>query len=230
MADFDRLPESREYSKYNRMLNPGRAISRLDMFILKAGYHVCRYGTAPLRQIIAAGQYQFPEGLFYGGQSEAQSTQLVNKIILNSTSVSENVIHVDIHSGLGNYADYKVLLSRNRMHHDSGKYLSRLDPKKVEIIGEHRGITSPINGTISDYLSHTMQTNYVHLGLEFGTYSNLKILKSMRLENTAHHYLNENDSRRKKIKTEFQACFCPEDMGWRNRVIYDGLNVIRTFF
>lgn len=226
LADFNTKPAVTDYIKFNSLLNPHCVSGGFDLFTLKAYFYICRYGIASLRQSIAAGQYDFPNSLFYGGVSAAQSSILMEQILLGISNGDKTIFHVDIHSGLGQYADYKLLLPEYGQISETPGNISIFNPEKIELIGEHGGITGAISGTISDYFCQVMGGNYQHVGLEFGTYSNLRLLKAMRLENAAHHYLDDTDSRKKAIKAEFLECFCPSDPGWRSAVIKQGLTVI----
>jgi len=226
LVDFNTKPAATDYIKFNSLLNPHCVPGGFDVFTLKAYYYICRYGIAPLRQSITAGQYDFPNSLFYGGESAAQSTKLIEQILLGISTRGKNILHVDIHSGLGQYADYKLLLHEYDQLNKSAGYMSVFNSEKIELIGEFGGITGTISGTISDYFCQIMGGNYRHIGLEFGTYSNLRLLKTMRLENAAHHYLDDTDDHKKTIQAEFLECFCPSDPSWRSAVIEQGLTVI----
>lgn len=226
LGDFNQKPTAADYTKFNSLLNPDSTGNFFDAFTLKAYLYICRYGIRSLRQSISAGQYDFPKGLFYGGESSAQSTRLIQQILLGLDDQECEIFHIDIHSGLGNYASHKLLLAGSGQSTKLDHYKSKFDVSKIELIGTKQSIASTLNGTISHYLGRTMGKNYYHLGLEFGTFSNLRLLKAMRLENAAHYFLDDNDQDKKRIKAEFLECFCPSDPLWRKTVVADGLNVI----
>lgn len=226
LVDFNHTPSSTDYARFSSLLNPRGLTRGPDVFTVKACLYICRFGMSSLRNSIAAGQYDFPRGLFFGGHSATQSAGLIREILLAFRSERETVIHIDVHSGLGAYADYRLLLSGNNDYEKSDLCTSLFDTAKIESIGEKGGITGSISGTISEYFNAVMGKKYHHVGLEFGTYSNLRLLRIMRLENAAHHYLDDADARNKKIKSEFLECFCPADPCWRSQVIGHGLKVI----
>ena len=226
LSDFNQKPIAAEYANFNSLLNPGSQLSRFDAFTLKAYLYICRYGIRSLRQSISAGQYDFPKGLFYGGKNTTQSTRIIQQILQGIDDKESEIFHIDIHSGLGNYAGHKLLLAGSGQSTKLDRYKSKFDASKIELIGENQGITSTLNGTIGHYFGEIMAKSYHHLGLEFGTYSNIRLLKAMRLENAAHHYMDDGDQNKQRIKAEFLECFCPSDPVWRNTVVTDGLNVI----
>ena len=225
-VDFNQKPNAGDYARFNQLLNPVAGFSRFDAFTLKAYLYICRFGIKSLRQSISSGQYDFPKGLFYGGRASAQSTRLMQQILKGLRNQEKEIIHIDIHTGLGKFADHKLLLAQSDQSLKRNHYLSKFDADKIELIGQHQGVSSKLSGTISDYFSQVMGENYFHLGLEFGTYSNIRLLKALRLENAAHHYLDDNDVIKKKIKAEILECFCPADPQWRKVVVNNSLKII----
>ena len=226
LDDFEQTPEASEYARFEKLLNPDDTVGDYDMFVLKAYLYICRYGLRPLRDAIASGQYEFPRGLFFGGNSAAASTSHVNDIFMNLRSGGARLFHIDIHSGLGRYADYRLLWSGGEAGSLPDRFKSAFDSRKLELIGGHDGMTGAISGTICDYLSGKIGDDYQHLGLEFGTYSNIRILKMLRIENAAHHFSGVSPEKNKMAKSGLLECFCPQDSKWRRAVLRSGLRVI----
>ena len=56
------------YAELDDLLNPRLPPSRRESFLIKALPAIARHGIPALKQSVAAGQYEFSKGLFYGGQ------------------------------------------------------------------------------------------------------------------------------------------------------------------
>ena len=54
------------YDQLDSFLNPPTPPS-WDFYYARAGWLVLRHGMSALKQAIARGQYEYPKGLFYGG-------------------------------------------------------------------------------------------------------------------------------------------------------------------
>ena len=62
-----------------------------------------------MKQTVAGGQYEFPKGLFYGGDAHAKTVGIVADHMHDWLGNPEEVIHLDFHTGLGRSTTYKLL-------------------------------------------------------------------------------------------------------------------------
>ena len=69
--------------------------------------------TAAFKEAIARGQYEFPQGLFYGGERACWSTRTIQTHAASWMGSSERVLHVDFHSGLGKHGTYRLLINES---------------------------------------------------------------------------------------------------------------------
>ena len=73
-----------------------------------------------------------------------------------------------------------------------------------------------------------IERNYRYLGAEFGTYPIIRVLGALRAENRAHHYSGPGQPAYEPAKRELLECFCPRSVSWREKVIEQGMRLIRT--
>jgi hypothetical protein len=50
---------------------------------------------------VLGGQYDQPDGIFYGGTGPAWSNELIRRIIRENCGGAERVLFLDLHTGLG---------------------------------------------------------------------------------------------------------------------------------
>ena len=105
---FSGSPEG--YSVLNDLLNPKRAPSRWEPVTLKFLQAIARFGMPALKQSVAAGQYDYPQGLFYGGDRPSRSNEILSTHYARWLADSRSVMHLDFHSGLGAWAACKLLV------------------------------------------------------------------------------------------------------------------------
>ena len=89
------------YGRLNALLNPTTLPSKFEPFRLKAMWNIIRYGMRALKQCIAAGQYEYPRGIFFGGAEPSQAMEVIRSHCKQWIGSNPNVLHVDLHSGLG---------------------------------------------------------------------------------------------------------------------------------
>ena len=151
--------------------------------MFQALWLIFQYGFSTIKQQIAGGQYVDPQGLFYGGSQASQSQHILAPIIHTWCEGMDEVLHIDIHTGLGPYGqcsltpapiltkDERSLLSQ-RLHITT---LHNDDPDGVfyEVCGDWLSWCSTIYP----------KTHYLGVTAEFGTYHPIKVLMSLRQEN-----------------------------------------------
>ena len=90
------------YRLVDDFLNPS-TIRALDLFYLKASLLILRYGMSPLRQAIVGGQFEHPEGLFYGGGRLEEGPALFKGWLDENLSMVRRLFVLDVHTGLGRW-------------------------------------------------------------------------------------------------------------------------------
>ena len=217
--------ENKVYSSFHRLLNP-YARQGQGVFNLKAGWSIARYGLDHLKSAITKGQYEYPDGLFYGGNTRAQSTRIIQDQYQDWVSPWSRIFHIDFHSGLGNYADCKLLAEEQPRSDKFNLYKKNFDAATVQSVFSKHGVAYAANATMSAWLTGQNKSQYSHLAAEFGTYSNLRVLRALVNENAAHKYLDKESKGFKAAKAELLECFCPQDSVWRTKVIKRSLVII----
>ena len=220
-------PANPGYRSLNAWLNPPRPAPRLDDFVWRALPLLMRHGRAALAQAIAAGQYEFSQGLFYGGhEREPSLTIFANLLAAPRFAGVQRVWHLDLHSGLGRYGHYQLLLD--------------VSPATREFMLLTRGFG--VQAVKSDHASHA--THYSAHGilptltrrafpdaltlaatLEFGTLAPTTLLRILRAENRAHHHGTRHDGDAARISAALRAALAPRDPTWHAAVIAGGRRI-----
>ena len=105
-------PANPGYGELSDVLAP-RSLSAWSAlaFWSRLGWYLVWNGMDGLRVAVSGGQYSHPEGLFYGGRSETWSNKTIRTIAARYLSVADNVVLVDLHTGLGRYGDAEIILN-----------------------------------------------------------------------------------------------------------------------
>ena len=212
------------YGRVHRLLNPPTPPSRLDPFRLQAVWAVRRHGLPALQNAVATGQYEHPLALFFGGREAAASTRLVRERFWDWTRNAEKVVHLDVHTGLGAYADYRLLIEPPHVS-DLDWYRSRFDPVRVAPVGDDTPYAA--RGVMGAWLArHAGSRGYRFACLEFGTYGPVRVLAALRAENRAQHHSTPGAPAYRRAKRELVECFCPASGLWRRKAMDRALEVI----
>src|SRR5262249_47705569 len=98
------------YGKLDPFLNPKRPPSRFELFRVKALAAIARFGLRALKQTVATGQYQFPQGIFFGGSKPSRTKRILEERLGAWLGSASRVIHFDFHTGLGRWGTCKLLV------------------------------------------------------------------------------------------------------------------------
>jgi predicted deacylase len=215
------------YGQFNGLLNPSHPAGRFDTFRLSAIWNVLRYGLPAIKDAVAGGQYDYPSGLFFGGHSAGQSTQIVQANIADWIGDAQQIVHIDFHSGLGKFADYRLLLVQPASDPECDWYRAVFDADRIEPLRAANGSAYVAAGAMGTWLrSRFADRQYHFLTAEFGTYGPLRVLAALRRENQVHHYNDRKDRIYESAKRELLECFCPLSQRWREQVLETGRELI----
>jgi hypothetical protein len=207
------------YHRLQSLLNPETPPSRWDLFYLQAIGVVVRHGMSKVKQAIAEGQYEYPQGLFFGGNRLEQTALIVQQEFDNWLADSERVVHLDVHTGLGKYATYKLLIDYQLSDIQLSTLQNCFGVEQIEV-SDAAKVAYAANGGWSRWcVAQKPSIDYTYLCAEFGTLGPIKILNRLRRENQAHFYCDPNDSRFARAKTDLKESFCPSDPRWRKAVL-----------
>jgi Protein of unknown function (DUF2817) len=225
LADEEYRGSSPIYSKISPILNPER-IGKVDWFLPQMLGAIAKYKLGTIWQAVAEGQYDFPQGLFFGGQAASKTQQIIQKHLPGWIKDSQNILHLDFHTGLGKWGTYKLLMD------------TAVNPAELQELQSYFGAESilavdggkkkyQVRGNIGQWTRQLLQPrNYHYFCVEFGTYSFAKVLLALRQENYVHNWLDAADPNYLRTKEHMKEIFCPESDQWRSTVISKSLEIV----
>jgi len=221
-------PEDPEFAALMPLMTPEHwdddAKSRLEKAVTDLE---AEKGAFEAQAILSRGQYQFPDGIFFGGHKPTWSNQTFQDIVGRYVQGVEHVAFIDFHTGLGPYGTAELI---------HGAPVDSPERDRLQAWYRH-GLASPFDGTLSaasrDSLLETrLQTLLTNtcvtaMTMEFGTYPVKKVLNSIIADNWLHLHGDLDSDQAQGIKTEIRECFFPDEDDWkelvylRSRQIFD---------
>jgi hypothetical protein len=136
------------------------------------------------------------------------------------------VIHVDLHTGLGQYADYRLYTSETQGS-EQQRWLAQCFGAQAVAVWDPQIDNYPARGLMSvDLRSRLRACRYHGLTAEFGTYAGVRVVGALRAENRAHCHSLPGSPPYRWAKSQLMEAFCPTDAKWREAAIRNGLAVI----
>ena len=207
------------YAKLDGLLNPRRAPSPWEPVKLKLLLAIARFGMPALKQAVATGQYDYPRGLFYGGNQPSRLSEILSEHFDEWIGDSRRVVHLDFHTGLGELAACKLLIDSPLSDAQRQRLGTWFGPGSFE--EDHSpSVAYRARGTFGRWcVTRYPERDYLYAAAEFGTCKPIDVVAALRAENQAHHYCEPDDAAGARAKQRLVEAFCPQSENWRRRVL-----------
>ena len=214
------------YKHFDPLLNPKRPPVRWDGFVVRAWLALMRHGLPALKQALVAGQYDYPQGVFFGGHGPASTHRALRDRLRDWVGPAATVVHLDYHTGLGRWGTYKLLLDAPPSP-DQRRFLDRWFGPETYEEDNANGVAYLPRGSFGPWcVAQQLAADYLYLVAEFGTYGPVRMLGGLRAENQAHHWGRPGDPNSERAKANLRELFCPADPHWRTRALAQGLELV----
>jgi hypothetical protein len=214
------------YADLDSLLNPRQPPSPWEPFTLKAMLAIARYGMPALRQAVAAGQYDYPRGLFYGGNEPGGMHRFLAEHMGRWLEGSGQVVHLDFHTGLGPMGACKLLIDYPLSGIQRARLTEWFGADSFEAC-DSSGIAYDARGGFGRWcVSRNLAPDYLFACAEFGTYGPVRVLAGLRAENQAYHWGSPSDASTARAKQRLKELFCPSAEAWRSQSLKRGTDLV----
>ena len=230
--NFDRSSNT-EYPKVDKFLQPegamGNAFWHEVEFYLSLAKEAIFTGADTISDALLTGQYEYPEGVYYGGNGDEVSTTYLKGVFADCLdSEYENIIHIDIHSGYG--PRYNMVIFNSVQ--DPTTEAEAIEQFGYEyIIAQDSEEFYVTFGDTTDYFyrlakSKNTGKNLYSTCFEFGTigdgfFDSILSLKFTVDENRQHWYPSNDKITTEVVRQNYLELFYPTETEWRTKAISD---------
>lgn len=235
ILDWESFDKSvnKDYPKVNTFLGPQNAMGNI------MGHEVGFYGSLVKEVIedgadvisnaLLGGQYEYAEGVYYGGNGDEASTTYLKDVFKQTLEGDyENVVHIDVHSGYG--PRYNMVIFNSVFETINEKESQEMFGYN-NIIAYDSEAFYPTTGDTTDFYYRLNEQlgnkkSLFSTCFEFGTIGDsfLDSIISMKYtieENQNHWYPSNNATTNEIIKERYQELFYPTEKEWREKTVED---------
>lgn len=230
--NFD-LSSNKDYPEVKEFLQPegkiGNALWHEVGFYLSLAKEALTKGADKVSDALLTGQYEYPQGVYYGGTGDEVSTKYLKGVFNDCLDGEyENIIHIDIHSGYGPRYNMVVFNSVfDKMTESETKEAFGYD----YIIAYDSESFYATTGDTTDYFYRLAESKNSDKELfstcfEFGTIGDSFIESILSLkytvdENRQHWYPTENKISKEVVNENYKELFYPTEKEWREKTVED---------
>ena len=229
---FD-LASNKEYPKVDKFLGPtgkiGNALWHEVGFYLSLGKTAITDGADTISDALLTGQYEYPQGVYYGGNSDEASTAYLKDVFGQCLdSDYENIVHIDLHSGYG--PRYNMVIF-NSVYETMNEAESQKAFGYDYVIAYDSESFYATTGDTTDFFYRLADQKQAKADLystcfEFGTigdafFDTILSLKYTVDENRNHWYPTNNKISAQVVHENYMELYYPTETAWREKTVED---------
>lgn len=215
------------YDQFQALLNPATTVSRWEPLRLKFILAILRYGRQKIQHVISAGQYDYPNGIFFGGREATVSHRILSERFESWLGDARRIVHVDFHTGLGRRATYQMLVDHPVGEAQLGWLNQTFGAEVVRAMGPG-SVSAVLRGSFGIWgQQRAVGRDYMYAAAEFGTCSAIDVVTALRVENQCTHLHPPDSTETEQARARLLEVFSPASPDWRKKVIELGTNIVR---
>ncbi len=193
------------------------------------GQLLARHGLAAMQQAVSCGQYDDPEGLFYGGHNPAWSHVTLRQVLREHARDCTQLGWIDVHSGLGRSGIGERIFDGRAGDEAAGLLRARAwwGPE-VTRIDDGDSVSAAVTGQMLRSLyAECPQATCTGITLEFGTVPLMQVITALRAEQWLENHPETPSPMARQIKQQLRAAFYPDSDDWRQQVLDQTIGAAR---
>ncbi len=197
---------------------------RNQFFYLVAIWNILKESMATLRQAALQGQYEFPEGFYYGGNDFTPQTAALQSFLPEIFEPYGLIFAIDLHTAYGEWANLHLFPNPEKDEEIKSLTESLFEGYHIDwgdsddfytIVGDLSGFIKLVN---PDAITLCMPFEFGTLNSQ-ETIGSLQSVHRMILENQGFNYGYKNQKSERKVLNDFREMYYPSSEAWRSEVI-----------
>jgi Protein of unknown function (DUF2817) len=221
--DFSKpLPHNAAYDRLAHLLVPAEWPPTPEVKAALAAYLV-EHGAKGMQAAVSAGQYEHPQGLFYGGRNPTWSQQTLRHVLQDHGRRCSRMGWIDLHTGLGPSGHGERIFAGP----DDAAALARARSWWGE------AVTSMYDGSSESALltglmwlaawQECPQAEVTGIALEYGTLPFDQVIDALRADQWLENHPEAPHGMRVQIKRQMRDAFYVDTEVWKSRVLEQGI-------
>jgi hypothetical protein len=220
------VPVSAGYDQLRDTINPtnwnAETLSRTEA---EFRAYAAEHGDRELQAAVTGGQWNDPEGLFFGGRSPTWSRRTITSIFMQRLHLARHVAILDIHTGLGPYGCCERILPATPGDPSIARAAAWFGVGNVHP-GDGVSTSAAVNGDNLTGAARLLPNAQVTaMALEFGVGPLWTMLNALRADCWLHVHGDLDSEHARIIKAELKAAFCADDPVWHGMVLGQSLSI-----
>ena len=188
---------------------------------------IAEHGDKAFQAAVSSGQYEYPEGLFYGGHNPTWSQVTLRHVLQEHATRCERLAWIDLHTGLGPSGvgerifacrDDAAALARARAWWGSG----------VTSIYDGSSASARLTGMMwMSVYEECPQAEYTGIAMEYGTVPIIEVVEALRADQWLENHPEADEAQARAIKQRMREAFYTDTEVWKKAVLAQAFDAAR---
>ena len=220
-------PANDAYDALHPALCPERwdapALAEMERTI---GAYVDKHGAFALQAVVTRGQYDHPDGIFFGGRQPTWSNSTFRDILDRHVAGARRIAFIDLHTGLGAYGAAEMIGGAGRST-PNGRRMRDWYGNIVTSPSAGNSSSAPLVGVIARSVREAANgADVISATLEFGTYPVREVLHALLADNWLHAHGEVDSALGREIKADIRKRLFPDEDDWKEPVLAKGVEIL----
>ncbi|MDN6876522.1 M14 family metallopeptidase [Pseudomonas citronellolis] len=187
--------------------------------------YLAEHGPRAIQRAISGGQYNHPEGLFYGGAAPTWSNLTLRAILAEHASRCARLGWIDLHTALGP-CGHGERIAHARPGDSAGLARARAwwGEQVTSLYGDDC-VSAELAGNMWHLAYQACpQAEYTGIGLEYGTVPSEEVLMALRGDQWLSRHPEADAGTREAIKRRLRDAFYVDTDHWKERIVEQALD------
>ena len=197
-------------------------------FLAAAQARIAARGFAWVKEAVTLGQYEFADGLYFGGQRREASTLVLEQLAKVHLERCEEVFVIDLHTGHG-APGACTLLSGEPPGSTGDAFVTRLfaDETIERTVGDPAATTPHKRGQLSMGICRALEAaRAAAVTLEVGTVDDIAMILAERREHWLHRKGDRTTALASEIEWAHRVASIPDDCAWEMAALSHGERIL----
>jgi hypothetical protein len=181
-----------------------------------------KHGVTAFQAAVTGGQYQFDDGLFFGGKAQTWSNKALRNVLRRHAAGTRRLGWIDLHTGLGpNGIGERIFAGRD----DKAAYARAnawwgAPGAPVTSIYDGSSTSALLSGLTSEAVyQECPRAEYTGIALEYGTLPVLDVLGALRADHWLQKHPEAPADLADGIRVRMRDAFYTDTDAWRGQVV-----------
>jgi len=188
---------------------------------------IAERGMAWFQAAVSGGQYEDPDGLFFGGTQPVWSQYTLRRILARYGAGRRKLRWIDVHTGLGPWG-YGEPIHMGPNEPSSLAAARAIWGQQVTSIYDGSSSSAQLTGMAWRAVRETLpDVDYTGIALEFGTLPAAEVLAALRGDHWLHRHPEADANQRELVRQAMWRAFYGDADDWRDGVVSQVTDAVR---